>query len=43
MNTQYIIIWKSKGIYNSRLNALNSDFVPNMKYFSKKRSTILYT
>ena len=36
MNNEYVISWKSKGTYNSNLIALNSDFVPNIKYFNKK-------
>ena len=36
-STEYVISWKSKGVYNSKLIALNSDFLPNMKYFNKKQ------
>ena len=35
-NTEYIISWISKGVYNSWLDALNCDFLPNIKYFNKK-------
>ena len=36
MNNEYVISWKSKGTHNSNLIAVNSDFVPNIKYFNKK-------
>ena len=36
MNNVYVISWKSKGTHNSNLIAVNSDFVPNIKYFNKK-------
>ena len=39
--TEYIKSWKSKGIYNSKLIALHSALLPNVKYFEKKnRKTI---
>ena len=34
--TEYIIGWKSKGVYNSKLIALHGDFLPNIKYFRNK-------
>ena len=34
--TEYIIGWKSKGVYNSKLIALHGAFLPNIKYFKKK-------
>ena len=35
-NIEYITEWISNGLYNSRLNALNSDFLLNIKYFTKR-------
>ena len=35
MSTEYVISLKSKGVYNSKLIALNSNFLLNMKYFEK--------
>ena len=32
-STECVISWKSKGVYNSKLTGLNSDFLPNIKYF----------
>ena len=32
---EYVISWKSKGVYNSKLVALNTDFLSNIKYFKK--------
>ena len=32
-STGYVISCKSKGVYNSKLIALNGDFLPNTKYF----------
>ena len=34
--TEYIIGWKSKGVYNSKLIALHGAFSPNVKYFGNK-------
>ena len=34
-STEYAISWKSKGVYNPKLIALNSDFLPNLKYLKK--------
>ena len=34
--TEYIIGWKSKGVYNSKFIALHVDFLPNVKYFRNK-------
>ena len=34
--TEYITGWKSKGLYNSKLRALHSVFLPNVKYFANK-------
>ena len=34
-DTEYAISWKSKGVYNPKLIALNSDFLPNLKYLKK--------
>ena len=34
--TEYIISWKSKGIYNSKLIGLHGTFLPNVKYFRNK-------
>ena len=31
MSTEYITSWRSKGVYNSRLDASNSYFLPNIK------------
>ena len=31
--TEYIISWISKGLYNSKLIALNGAFLPNVNYF----------
>ena len=36
-STEYLNDWKSKSIYNSRPIALNGDFLPNIKYFKKRR------
>ena len=30
--TEYIVSWKSNGIYNSKLIALYGVFLPNVKY-----------
>ena len=35
-NTEYIIGWKSKGIFKSKLFVLHGAFLLNMKYFRKK-------
>ena len=35
--TEYVFSSKSKGVYNSKLTALNSDFLPDIKYFNNKR------
>ena len=32
-STEYDTSWKSKVVDNSKLIALNSDFLPNIKYF----------
>ena len=34
-STEYVITWKSKRVYNSKLVAINNDFAPNIKYFKK--------
>ena len=34
--TDYIISWKSKGLYNSKLIALHGVFLPNIKHFGVK-------
>ena len=34
--TDYIISWKSKGLYNSKLIALHGAFLPNVKHFVVK-------
>ena len=34
-STEYIINWKSKGVYSSKPIALNSYFLRKMKYFFK--------
>ena len=34
--TECVIGWKSKGLYNSKLVALYSDFLRNVKYFGSK-------
>ena len=31
--TEYVIGWKSKGVYNSKLTSWHGAFLPNMKYF----------
>ena len=36
MSTEYVFSWKSKGRHNNKDIALNSDFLPNIKYFFKK-------
>ena len=36
LSTEYIISWRSKGVCNSRLDALNSDFLPNIKKINEK-------
>ena len=35
-NIECITDWISNGLYNSRLNVLNSDFLLNIKYFTKR-------
>ena len=35
MSTEYIISWKLKGVYNSKLKGLNCNFLHNIKYFDK--------
>ena len=35
-DTEYVISWKSKGVYNSKLTALHGTFLPNIKYFGSK-------
>ena len=35
-DTEYVISWKSKGMYNSKLIALHGTFLPNVKYFRNK-------
>ena len=35
MSTEYVFTWKSKGVYNSKLITINSDFAPNTKYLKK--------
>ena len=34
--TEYIIGWKSKGLFDSKLKALHGAFLPNVKCFGKK-------
>ena len=34
--TEYVLGWKSKGVYSSNLMALHGDFLPDIKYFRKK-------
>ena len=34
-STEYVITWKSKRVYNSKLTAINNDFAPNIKYKKK--------
>ena len=34
--TDYVISWKSKGVYNPKLVTLNGAFLPNTKYFTRK-------
>ena len=34
--TEYIINWKSKGAYKSKLKALNDAFLHNVRYFGNK-------
>ena len=34
--TEYIVSWKSKEIYNSKLIALHGTFLPNVKHFRNK-------
>ena len=34
--TEYIISWKSKGVYNSKLIASDGAFLANLKYFRNK-------
>ena len=34
--TDYVIGWKSKGVYSSKLVALHGVFLPNTKYFNGK-------
>ena len=34
--TNYIIGWKSKGLFESKLHSLLSTLLPNMKYFGYK-------
>ena len=33
---EYVIGWKSKGLYNSKLIALHSAFLPDVKHFGNK-------
>ena len=33
--TEYVIGWKLKGLYNSKLIALHGAFLSNVKYFGK--------
>ena len=35
-STEYIIGWKSKDLYNSKLIALHGAFLPNVKYSGVK-------
>ena len=30
-DTEYIVSWKSKGVYNSKLTSLHGAFLPNLK------------
>ena len=34
-STEYIIGWKSKGLFDPKLKALHVAFLPNVKYFRK--------
>ena len=34
--TGYIIIWRSKGVYNTKLIPIKNDYFPNIKYFEHK-------
>ena len=34
--TEYVIGWRSKGVYNSKLTSWHGTFLPNMKYFGQK-------
>ena len=35
-STEYIISWKSKGVYNFELIALHGPFLPNVNFFRNK-------
>ena len=35
-STEYIISWKSKGVYNFELIALHGAFLPNVNFFRNK-------
>ena len=35
-NTESILSWKSKGVYNTRLIPIKNDSLPNIEYFNKK-------
>ena len=37
-STEYIISWRSKGIYNTKLIPIKNNSLPNIKYFNKKIS-----
>ena len=34
--TEYIISWRSKGLYIIKLTAINNDLSPNILYFNRK-------
>ena len=36
MGTEYVISWKSREVYNSKLTTLHGAFLPNIKYFGSK-------
>ena len=36
MSSEYIISWKSKGVYNSKLTELNSNFLLTLSILRKK-------
>ena len=36
-STEYVASCKLKGVYNNKLVALNSDFLPKIKYFKRIR------
>ena len=34
--TEYIISWRSKGLYTTKLTPINTDILPNIVYFNRK-------